>query len=183
MMKKITLPMEKEQIKELKAGDVVKLTGTIYTARDAAHKKLCDMIAAGEELPLDLRHAVIYYCGPCPALPGNVIGSCGPTTSYRMDAYAPILYANGADGAVGKGVIGDNVKKAMQEHIGVYFLATGGAGALLQKSVKSMEVIAFPELGAEALRKLEVEDMPLIVGVDCCGNDIYEIGKQEYCEK
>lgn len=182
-MKKITLPMEKEEIKALNAGDVVKLSGTIYTARDAAHKKLCDMIAAGEELPLELQHAVIYYCGPCPALPGNVIGSCGPTTSYRMDAYAPILYANGADGAIGKGVIGENVRQAMREHIGVYFLATGGAGALLQQSVKSMEVVAFPELGAEALRRLEVEDMPLIVGVDCRGNDIYEIGRKQFCEK
>ena len=182
-MTRITLPMDKEQIKTLRAGDVVSLTGTIYTARDAAHKKLCALIEAGEPLPMELAHAVIYYCGPCPPLPGNVIGSCGPTTSYRMDAYAPTLYANGADGAIGKGVIGDNVKKAMQEHTGVYFLATGGAGALLQKCVKSAEVIAFPELGAEALRRLEIEDMPLIVGVDCLGNDIYTIGREKYCKK
>lgn len=182
-MTKITLPMDKEQIKTLRAGDVVSLTGTIYTARDAAHKKLCALIDAGEPLPMDLTHAVIYYCGPCPPLPGNVIGSCGPTTSYRMDAYAPTLYANGADGAIGKGVIGDNAKKAMQEYTGVYFLATGGAGALLQKCVKSAEIIAFPELGAEALRRLEIEDMPLIVGVDCLGNDIYTIGREKYCKK
>lgn len=182
-MKQITLPMEKEFIKTLHAGDVVSLTGVIYTARDAAHKKLCDLIAAHRPLPLDPEHAVIYYCGPCPALPGNVIGSCGPTTSYRMNAYSPVLYAHGADGAIGKGVIGDAVKKAMQEHTCVYFLATGGAGALLQKCVKSAEVVAFPELGAEALRRLEVENMPLIVGVDCYGNDIYSLGCKQYREE
>lgn len=176
----ITLPMNKDLIRTLRAGDVVSLSGTIYTARDAAHKKLCTLIAEGKPLPLELEHAVIYYCGPCPALPGNVIGSCGPTTSYRMDAYAPFLYANGADGAIGKGVIGENVKKSMQEHTAVYFLATGGAGALLQKCVKTAEVIAFPELGAEALRRLTVENMPLIVGVDALGQDIYTIGREQF---
>jgi len=182
-MIKINLPMEKEFIKTLRAGDVVSLTGTIYTARDAAHKKLCALIEAGEPLPMELQHAVIYYCGPCPALPGNVIGSCGPTTSYRMDAYSPLLYAHGADGAIGKGVIGENVKAAMKEHTAVYFLATGGAGALLQKCVRSAEVIAFPELGAEALRRLEVVDMPLIVGVDSLGSDIYSIGCKKFREQ
>lgn len=171
------LPLTKEQIRTLRAGDVVTLTGTIYTARDAAHKRLCEMIAAGEELPFPLEGAFLYYCGPCPAPKGAVIGSCGPTTSSRMDAYAPVLYAYGAAGAIGKGRIGADVKAAMQRYGAVYLLATGGAGALLAGCVKSAEVVAFPELGAEAIRRLEVTAMPLIVGVDTEGQDLYDQAK------
>lgn len=170
----LKLPLSKEQIRALHAGDVVMLTGTIYTARDAAHKRLSTMIEAGEELPFPLENAVIYYCGPCPAPEGAVIGSCGPTTSSRMDAYAPLLYACGAAGAIGKGRIGQDVKTAMCKYGGVYFLATGGAGALLAACVRSSEIVAFPELGAEAVRRLEVERMPLVVGVDAAGEDVYD---------
>ncbi len=170
----LKLPLTKEEIRSLRAGDVVTLTGTIYTARDAAHKRLCGMIEAGEPLPFSLEGAILYYCGPCPAPEGAVIGSCGPTTSSRMDAYAPILYAHGASGAIGKGRIGTDVKAAMRKFGGVYLLATGGAGALLAKCVKSAEVVAFPELGAEAVRRLEVVDLPLIVGVDTTGEDVYD---------
>lgn len=173
----LKLPLYKDELCDLRAGDVVTLTGTIYTARDAAHKKLCEMIAAGEELPFPLDGAILYYCGPCPAPEGAVIGSCGPTTSSRMDAYAPILYENGMDGAIGKGRIGPAVRDAMRLYGGVYFLATGGAGALLAGCVRSSEVVAFPELGAEAIRRLEVERMPLIVGVDSLGEDIYDRAK------
>ena len=170
----LKLPLTKEEIRSLRAGDVVTLTGTIYTARDAAHKRLCGMIEAGEPLPFSLEGSILYYCGPCPAPEGAVIGSCGPTTSSRMDAYAPILYAHGASGAIGKGRIGTDVKAAMRKFGGVYLLATGCAGALLAKCVKSAEVVAFPELGAEAVRRLEVVDLPLIVGVDATGEDVYD---------
>ena len=173
-MMELKLPLTKTQIRALRAGDVVTLTGTIYTARDAAHKRLCEMISAGESLPFPLEGAFLYYCGPCPAPEGAVIGSCGPTTSSRMDAYAPVLYARGASGAIGKGRIGDAVKSAMREYGAVYLLATGGAGALLAKCVTSAEIVAFPELGAEAIRRLEVVEMPLIVGVDAEGRDLYD---------
>ena len=176
-MIEITLPMDKDTVRSLRAGDVVRLSGIIYTARDAAHKRLCDMIKNGEPTPISIKNAVLYYCGPCPEKPGDVIGSCGPTTSYRMDAYAPVLYDNGADGAIGKGVIGKNVKEAMKKNGGVYFIATGGAGALLKSHVKACETVAFGELGAEAVRKLYVENMPLIVGVDSEGTDIYDISR------
>ncbi len=173
----LKLPLTKEQVRALRAGDVVTLTGVIYTARDAAHKRLCGMIAAGEPLPFSLEGAFLYYCGPCPAPEGAVIGSCGPTTSSRMDAYAPTMYACGASGAIGKGRIGQAVKDAMRKYGGVYLLATGGAGALLAGCVRSSEVVAFPELGAEAVRRLEVEHMPLIVGVDSTGQDLYDAAK------
>ena len=176
----LQLPLTKAQIRSLRAGDVVSLTGAIYTARDAAHKRLCALMEEGAPPPFPLQHAVLYYCGPCPAKPGDIIGSCGPTTSYRMDAYAPTLYANGADAAIGKGVIGEEVKRAMRKFGGVYFLATGGAGALLSKCVKRAEIVAFPELGAEAVRRLWVEDLPLIVGVDAQGADLYTIGTSAY---
>ena len=169
------LPLGKTELRALRAGDVVTLTGTIYTARDAAHKRLCEMLAAGETLPFPLEGAFLYYCGPCPAPEGAVIGSCGPTTSSRMDAYAPALYAHGASGAIGKGRIGAAVKDAMREYGAVYLLATGGAGALLAGCVKSAEVVAFPELGAEAVRRLEVAGMPLVVGVDAAGRDVYDL--------
>ena len=169
------LPLTKAQIRSLRAGDVLTLTGTIYTARDAAHKRLCEMIAAGETLPFPLEGAFIYYCGPCPAPDGAIIGSCGPTTSSRMDAYAPTMYACGASGAIGKGRISAAVKESMQKYGAVYLLATGGAGALLAGCVKAAEVVAFPELGAEAIRRLEVVSMPLIVGVDSTGRDVYDM--------
>ncbi len=179
-MKELTLPLDKPTLAALKAGDIVTLSGVIYTGRDAAHKRLCDMIEKGESLPFDLGGAIIYYTGPCPSKPGDIIGSCGPTTSYRMDAYAPTLYAHGAAGAIGKGVIGDGVKAAMREHGCVYFLATGGAGALLKDHVEKCEIIAFEELGPEAVRRLTVNALPLIVGVDSDGNDIYDIGKKRF---
>ena len=174
MDRKITLPASKEELKSLRAGDIIRLSGVIYTARDAAHKRICDMLSRGEKPPFPIERSVIYYSGPCPTKPGDVIGSCGPTTSYRMDKYAPVFYENGADGAIGKGVIGTDVKEAMKKHGCVYFIATGGAGALLKSRVKKCDIVAFPELGAEAVRRLEVEDMPLIVGVDTKGRDIYE---------
>ena len=171
----ITLPMTEKQLSELRPGDSVLLSGTIYTARDAAHARLCALLDKGEELPFDIKDAVIYYAGPCPAKPGQVINSCGPTTSGRMDAYAPKLYAAGAQGAIGNGVIGDGVKEAMAKHGGIYFLAVGGAGALISHCVTSAEVVAFEELGAEAIRRLTIKDLPVIVGVDCHGDDIYTL--------
>ena len=178
----LKLPLTKEEIRSLRAGDVVTLTGTIYTARDAAHKRLCGMIEAGEPLPFSLEGSILYYCGPCPAPEGAVIGSCGPTTSSRMDAYAPILYAHGASGAIGKGRIGTDVKAAMRKFGGVYLLATGGAGALLAKCIKKCELIAYEDLGAEALRKLYVEDMPLVVIIDSEGRNLYKEGRRAYLD-
>jgi len=172
MRTQVTLPLTKEQAARLVAGQAVSLSGVLYTARDAAHKKLCALIREGAELPFPLEGAVIYYTGPCPAPPGRVIGSCGPTTSYRMDAYAPLLYEKGVMGAVGKGRIGEEVIRAMAERGGVYFLAAGGAGALLAGCVVSSEVVAFPELGAEAIRRLVVKDLPVLVGIDAQGRSI-----------
>ncbi len=172
-MKKLTLPLTKEQIKDLHAGDSVTLTGYIYTARDCAHKRLTEMIAAGQELPFDLKDAIIYYAGPCPAKPGFASGSCGPTTSARMDAYAPTLLNLGLGGMVGKGEMCEEVTQALVKNCGVYFAAIGGAGALYSKSIKSSELIAFPELLSEAIRKLEVVDFPAVVATDCYGKTIY----------
>ncbi len=182
MEKKITLPLTKELAKTLKAGDSVLLTGTIYTSRDAGHKRMCETLAKGEKLPFDPTDATIYYVGPTPAKPGQVIGSAGPTTSGRMDAYAPTMMSVGARGMIGKGARLPEVVDAMKEHCGVYFGAIGGAGALLAKCIKSCELIAYEDLGAEALRKLYVEDMPLVVIIDSEGNNLYEIGKKEYLE-
>ncbi len=172
-MKKLTLPLTKEQIKDLHAGDSVTLTGYIYTARDCAHKRLTEMIAAGQELPFDLKDAIIYYAGPCPAKPGYASGSCGPTTSARMDAYAPTLLNLGLGGMVGKGEMCEEVTQALVKNCGVYFAAIGGAGALYSKSIKSSELIAFPELLSEAIRKLEVVDFPAVVATDCYGKTVY----------
>ncbi|MBQ7875801.1 MAG: Fe-S-containing hydro-lyase [Clostridia bacterium] len=180
MEKRITLPLTKELAKTLKAGDSVLLTGTIYTSRDAGHKRMCESIAKGEPLPFDPTDATIYYVGPTPAKPGQVIGSAGPTTSGRMDAYAPTMMAVGARGMIGKGARLPEVVEAMKEHSGVYFGAIGGAGALLAKCIKSAELIAFEDLGAEALRKLYVEDMPLVVIIDSEGNNLYEQGRNAY---
>lgn len=160
----------KRKARELRAGDTVLLSGTVYTARDAAHARLCKMIDAGEPLPFALDGAVIYYAGPTPAREGAVIGSCGPTTSSRMDKFTPTLIENGLLGMIGKGKRSPDVVKAMKSRGAVYFCAIGGAGALAAKCIKKAEVIAFDELGCEAVRKLEIEDFPLIVGIDADGN-------------
>ena len=180
MEKKITLPLTEEIAKTLKAGDRVLLTGIIYTSRDAGHKRMCEALAAGEELPIDPMNATIYYVGPTPAKPGTVIGSAGPTTSGRMDAYAPTMMSVGARGMIGKGARLPEVVEAMKKYTGVYFGAIGGAGALLAKCFKSAKLIAVEDLGAEALRELYVEDMPLMVIIDSEGNNLYELGREEY---
>lgn len=176
----IHAPLLPEEIRTLRAGGSVLLSGTIYTGRDAAHKRLCSLVAEGKPLPFDVRSQVIYYAGPCPAKPGDPIGSCGPTTSYRMDAYAPTLCDLGLIGMIGKGQRSDEVVQAIQRNGGVYFAATGGAGALIATSVKSAEVIAFEDLGTEAIRRLEVENMPLIVAIDAHGGNLYETGPAQY---
>ena len=180
MDKKITLPLTEELARSLKAGDRVLLSGYIYTSRDAGHKRMCESLAKGEELPIDPMNATIYYVGPTPAKPGTVIGSAGPTTSGRMDAYAPTMMSVGARGMIGKGARLPEVVEAMKKYSGVYFGAIGGAGALLAKCIKSAELIAYEDLGAEALRKLYVEDMPLMVIIDSEGNNLYELGREEY---
>ena len=180
--RKITTPLTDVVVRDLKAGDAVQITGVIYQARDAAHKKLVALIEAGEPLPFELQGAVVYYMGPSPAKPGNVIGSAGPTTSGRMDAYAPLLMQHGLKGMVGKGLRTQEVKDAMHEYTAVYFAATGGAGALLAKSIVGNEVIGWPELGAEAVARLEVKDFPAIVVNDCHGGDLYEEGRKRYAK-
>jgi len=179
--KKISLPLTKETISELTAGDGLLLTGFLYTARDAAHKKLVMMIKNNEKLPIGLAGETIYYSGPCPARPGDIIGSAGPTTSGRMDAYAPLLMKHGLVGMIGKGNRDKVVVDAIKENGAIYLGATGGAGALIAQCVKSAEVVAFPELGTEAVRRIWVEDFPVIVLIDSQGNNQYEIGKQKYC--
>ena len=178
----IHTPLTREQARSLKAGDSCLVSGVIYTARDAAHKRLCELVAQGTELPLEIKDATIYYVGPTPARPGEAIGSAGPTTSYRMDAYSPTLIALGETGMIGKGKRGPEVVAAMKEHGAVYFGAIGGCGALLSQCVKKAEIIAYEDLGAEALRRLEVEDLPAFVIIDCEGNNLYETGRREYLE-
>ena len=180
MEKKITLPLTEELARSLKAGDRVLLSGYIYTSRDAGHKRMCEALARGEELPIDPMNATIYYVGPTPAKPGTVIGSAGPPTCGRMDAYAPTMMSVGARGMIGKGARLPEVGEAMKKYSGVYFGAIGGAGALLAKCIKSAELIAYEDLGAEALRKLYVEDMPLMVIIDSEGNNLYEQGRADY---
>ncbi len=165
----ITTPLTPAVIETLRAGDEVRITGTIYTARDAAHKKLFDLLQAGEALPVDLRDQIIYYTGPTPAPPGRPIGSCGPTTSYRMDRFTPALLDAGLRGMIGKGRRSDEVIDAIVEHGAVYFSAEGGCGALLANYVISREVLAFPELGTEAIHRLNVESFPVTVFCDCRG--------------
>lgn len=183
MEKHITLPLTRELAKALHAGDTVYLTGTVYTARDAGHKRMCEALARGEQLPFDPMDATIYYVGPTPAKPGQVIGSAGPTTSGRMDAYAPTLMSVGARGMIGKGARLPEVVEAMKKYTGVYFGAIGGAGALLAKCVKKAELIAYADLGAEALRRLYVEEMPLVVIIDSEGKNLYELGRKAYLEQ
>lgn len=176
----IQTPLTKEKVAGLKAGDSVLISGTIYTGRDEAHEKIVEAIDRGEELPFDIKNQIIYYMGPSPGKPGQVIGSAGPTTSYRMDAYAPKLIAHGLTGMLGKGLRSAEVIKSMKEHGAVYFVTTGGAGAFLSKCIKSTEVVAYPELGPEKISKLTVEDLPAIVAIDAKGNNIYEMGKAKY---
>lgn len=169
----ITTPLTEEVVASLRAGDRVRITGTIYVARDAAHKRFIAALDRGEALPFDIRGQIIYYMGPSPARPGRPIGSAGPTTSYRMDAYAPRLHALGLKASIGKGKRSDEVKKAMRDHKAVYFGATGGAGALLSKCITTAKVIAFDELGPEAIRELTVKDFPLLVINDAFGGELY----------
>lgn len=183
MEKHITLPLTEELARSLQAGDTVYLTGEIYTSRDAGHKRMCEALARGEELPFDPADATIYYVGPTPAKPGQVIGSAGPTTSGRMDAYAPTLMSVGARGMIGKGARLPEVVEAMKKYGGVYFGAIGGAGALLAKCIKRCDLIAYEDLQSEALRKLYVEEMPLTVIIDSRGRNLYEEGRAEYLRK
>ena len=177
---KLKTPLTDKDVEKLKIGDKVLLTGVIYTGRDAAHKRLYDLIQAGNELPIDIRGQVIYYVGPAPAKPGKPIGSAGPTTSYRMDAFAPKLMELGLKGMIGKGNRGADVVEAMKKHKAVYFGATGGAGALLARSIKKAETIAYEDLGPEAIQRLEVEDFPVVVINDTKGNDLYVEGAKKY---
>jgi len=180
MAKHITTPLNDETIASLKAGDQVLLTGVVYTARDAAHKRLIALIKEGKDLPIDLQGQVIYYVGPAPAKPGDPIGSAGPTTSMRMDPYAPTLMEHGMKGMIGKGMRSQEVRDAMVRHGAVYFAAVGGAAALVAKRIKSAEVVAYEDLGPEAIRKLYVEDLPLFVIDDIYGDDLYEQGVAKY---
>nr|WP_300005586.1 Fe-S-containing hydro-lyase [Tissierella sp.] len=182
MKKTLTTPLSSEDLKDLKAGDDVYISGYIYTARDAAHARLVELLEKGEELPFDPKGAVIYYVGPTPAKEGNPIGSAGPTTSYRMDSYTPQLLDAGLKGMIGKGKRSEEVKAKIVETGATYFAAIGGAAALIAKSIKSAEIIAYEDLGAEAIRKLYVEDFPVTVINDSNGNDLYMRGREEYLE-
>ena len=177
---RLTAPMTREQARQLRCGDTVLFTGTIYTARDAAHKRLVELLDRGEPLPFDVNGAVIYYAGPTPAQKGHAVGSCGPTTSYRMDAYAPKVIAAGSTGMIGKGKRDQGVVNAMKEYGAVYFAAIGGAGALLARCVKKAEVVAYEDLGAEAIRRMEVEDFPVTVVIATLGRNLYETGRKAY---
>ena len=176
----VNLPLTEKKARALRAGDTVYLTGEVYTSRDAGHKRMVELLERGEALPFDPENATIYYVGPSPARPGQIIGSAGPTTSGRMDAYAPTMLSVGARGMIGKGARSDEVVKAMKKYAGVYFGAIGGAGALLAKCIKKSELIAWEDLQSEALRKLWVENMPLVVVIDCEGNDLYKQGREAY---
>ena len=180
MEKHITTPLTAEKTKELRAGDNVLISGVIYTGRDAAHKRLVELVEQGKELPVDLKDQIIYYVGPAPAKPGQAIGSAGPTTSYRMDAYAPTLLDLGLKGMIGKGKRSKEVVDSMIKNEAVYFGAIGGAGALLSKCIKKAEVVCYEDLGAEAIRRLEVENLPATVIIDSLGNNLYELGRQQY---
>ncbi|WZL72798.1 Fe-S-containing hydro-lyase [Clostridiaceae bacterium 35-E11] len=179
-IKKIMTPLTKEKLETLEAGDTVHISGTIYTGRDAAHQRLMDTIQKGETLPFDLKNAIIYYVGPAPAKPGKPIGSAGPTTSYRMDDLTVPLLERGLTGMIGKGSRSTLVIEGMKKHKAVYFAATGGAGALIANAIKKAEIVAYEDLGPEAIRKLEVESFPAIVVIDNKGNNLYETERQKY---
>lgn len=183
MDKHISVPLTPESAASLRAGDYVYLTGTIYTARDAAHKRMQETLMRGEELPIDMENNVIYYMGPSPARSGRPIGSAGPTTASRMDKYAPELLDLGLKGMIGKGKRSQAVKEAVIRNGAVYFAAVGGAGALLSKSILQSEVIAYDDLGTEAIRKLEIKDFPVIVVMDAQGNDLYATATEQYCRE
>ena len=172
-MKKLSTPLEEKKIINLKAGEEVLLSGIIYTLRDQAHKKICDLIKRKKELPFDFKNQVIYYCGPTPEPPGKIIGSCGPTTSSRMDKFTIPLLSQGLKGMIGKGKRSEKVRKAIKKYRAIYFLAPSGCGAYLSKFVKKKKVFTWEELGAEAIYKLEIEDFPLIVGIDTKGRSVY----------
>ena len=173
-------PLGNSTIEKLKAGDKVRISGVLYTARDAAHKRLIEMVESGKDLPFDVKGQLLYYVGPTPAKPGQVIGSAGPTTSYRMDTYAPTLIKMGLKGTIGKGSRSIDVIEAMKMYKAVYFAAVGGAAALIAKTIKKVEIIAFDDLGTEAIRKMEVENFPAIVVNDTKGGDLYNIGRGKY---
>ncbi len=179
----ISAPLRDEDVEQLKAGDRVAITGTVYTARDAAHKKLIELLEQGAPLPVDLQGQIIYYVGPAPTKPGDVIGSAGPTTSGRMDSYTPQILKAGVKALVGKGSRSQGVRGALQEQKAVYLAAVGGAAALIKESITDCEIVAYEELGPEAIRKLEVKDFPAVVVNDAHGNDLYEQGKKEYAQK
>lgn len=181
-MKKLKTPFDRESLKDLRAGEVVEITGIIYTARDAGHKRLIERLDRGEELPFDIRGQVIYYVGPTPAKPGEPIGSAGPTTSYRMDAYTPRLLDEGLMGMIGKGKRGPEVVEKMLEHGAVYFTAIGGAAALIKSRIDSAEIVCYEDLGSEAIRRLHVTDFPVTVTIDAEGNNLYELGRQAYLD-
>ncbi|MBZ9690121.1 MULTISPECIES: Fe-S-containing hydro-lyase [unclassified Clostridium] len=180
MEMKLHTPLTSEKILKLKAGDTVLLSGIIYSARDAAHKRLIELLDKDEKLPLSIDNEIIYYVGPSPAKPGSVIGSAGPTTSYRMDSYAPRLLDLGLKGMIGKGARNEEVIESIRKNKAIYFGAIGGAAALIAKSIVKSEIIAYEDLGAEAIRKMEVKDMPLVVIIDSVGNNLYEIGQKDY---
>ncbi|MBN1044006.1 MULTISPECIES: Fe-S-containing hydro-lyase [Clostridium] len=182
MEMKLHTPLTSEKILKLKAGDTVLLSGIIYSARDAAHKRLIELLDKDEKLPLSIDNEIIYYVGPSPAKPGSVIGSAGPTTSYRMDSYAPRLLDLGLKGMIGKGARNEEVIKSIRKNKAIYFGAIGGAAALIAKSIVKSEIIAYEDLGAEAIRKMEVKDMPLVVIIDSAGNNLYEIGQKDYLD-
>lgn len=183
MEQHIETPLTKEKVDKLCAGDYVYITGTIYTARDAAHKRMTEELEEGKELPFNVENQIIYYLGPTPNREGQVIGSAGPTTSSRMDKYAPILMQKGQTGMIGKGKRSKEVIDSMKKNKAVYFAAVGGAGALLSKCIKESEVIAYDDLGTEAIRKLYVENLPVITVIDCQGNNLYETAAEQYCRK
>lgn len=176
----IETPLTKEKVKELQAGDYIYITGVIYTARDAAHKRMTDELAQGKSLPFEIENQILYYLGPTPNREGQVIGSAGPTTSSRMDKYAPTLLDLGQTGMIGKGKRNEDVVASMKKNTAVYFAAVGGAGALLSQCIKKSEVIAYEDLGTEAIRKLYVENLPVITVIDCKGNNLYETAAEKF---
>lgn len=183
MIKRITLPLCEDDIKSLHAGDRVLISGDIYTARDAAHKRMCESLDRGEDLPFDIKNQTIYYAGPAPAKPGEIIGSCGPTTSGRVDIYTPRLLDMGLKGMIGKGERSDEVAQSMKKNGAIYFAAIGGAGALIADCVKKREPVAYEDLGTEAIVKLSVCDFAVTVVIDSEGNNAYKIGREKYCDK